>query len=148
MRKQDWQDLVAESVHEVSKEDSHFTEGRWLYRGEVERQLGMAQAMRFIAKGKWEKGEDSDGDSVYRKVQKGNRVAKTEKISARVKKSMQGSADDMAALEAQLSDWFGDEKDKHQPKKQKKGSNADTAQERNNSLKGSAFLNLIFILLF
>eukprot|EP00969_Alexandrium_andersonii_P133913 5922616-Alexandrium_andersonii.AAC.1 len=39
-------------------------------RGELIGKVGEDTALKWIAKGKLEKGEDSDGDSVYRKKRK------------------------------------------------------------------------------
>ena len=63
---------------------TQFQEGRWYYRGELETGLVRHQASNFIDKSKFEggKGEDSDGDSIYRRVVYGDRtdVSKEQKL--------------------------------------------------------------------
>jgi hypothetical protein len=138
VRKKDWQDIVAKSTTEVSKETSVWKEGRWMYRGEIENTIGMAQAQRFLEKGKWEKGEESDGDSIYRKVVKGDSEVRKRTDKASIEKSMRGNQDDMDALENCLAEWFTKEtatsKQKTAPKRQ---TSFDAAQRASKRLKAS-----------
>ena len=49
---------------------------------------GAAEAEQFIAKGKYEEDEDSDGDIVYRKVTKERTLAKTRAQEVVIKRSL------------------------------------------------------------
>ena len=70
IRRSDWEELVATELHEYVQEKSNTTEGKWLYRGELEKKVGIRQATLFIDSGKWEKGEDSGGDSLSQSSKK------------------------------------------------------------------------------
>ena len=45
---------------------------QWMSRGELTMKVGEATASQWIERGKLEKGEDSDGDSVYRMKTRSN----------------------------------------------------------------------------
>ena len=83
-----------------------FRNAKWRYRGEFEQEFGIRQASAFIEKGKFEKGEDSDGDSVYRKVTVGDthKVGKKRNISLS-KTARVGKCDDLAILDKEADDF-------------------------------------------
>ena len=66
--RRDWEELMASDVTERYEQNEHKTKAKWRYLGEIEQEIGIRQATLCIDKGKFEKGEDSDGDSVYRKI--------------------------------------------------------------------------------
>ena len=68
VRKQDWEDCVAEVSGSFEQSDTKQTVGKWCYQGELERKLGKRTARRFIKEGKYEEGEDADGEKMYRRV--------------------------------------------------------------------------------
>ena len=69
--------------------------------------MGIRQATLFIDKGKFEKGEDSDGDSVYRKivVAEHKTVGRKRTISLG-KTARMASAGDLEILDKEAEDFF------------------------------------------
>ena len=66
--RRDWEELMATDNTSVYEDNQQKMKAKWRYHGEIEQEMGIRQANAFIDKGKFEKGEDSDGDSVYRKI--------------------------------------------------------------------------------
>ena len=61
VRRQDWENLVARETRELIEESEQFSEGRWMYHGEMEQMFGIKQALDFIDKGQWERGRTRTG---------------------------------------------------------------------------------------
>lgn len=112
VKREEWEDLLVCGTENLSKTLEKFEEGRWYYRGEIEVQMGVLQANRFIHKGKFELGEDSDGDSLYRKVQKGDRKSKIRGATVSTeKKRRHHDAADLDSLMEEMAKNFEDDAD-------------------------------------
>ena len=147
VRKDDWQDVVLQSSHEIAKEDIEEREGTWLYRAEMVAKFGWEQTHKWIDAGKWEKEEDSDGDSVYKKVTKRTTNRKSRRTSSNIIKTGRGSKEDMEELGKTMDEWFekhnlGKEKGNvnDKPKKGKKAkqeleANSDHEMQRMQNIK-------------
>ena len=62
-----WQTTLPTAVETVSRKEQHTRHKQQYSRGELEVTHGVAEATRMIAAGKFEQGEDSDGDEIFYK---------------------------------------------------------------------------------
>ena len=102
VRKHDWEEHALVVGVTATETHTKAATGKWLYRGELEAKLGKGQTRRFLMKGKYEKGEDSDGDSVYRKIQKSDSYSKSVVGYKTVSSSGAVNPDDMQKLQDEL----------------------------------------------
>eukprot|EP00974_Lingulodinium_polyedra_P129097 11208747-Lingulodinium_polyedra.AAC.1 len=61
---------LVKKVETLSKKDTMKKTTETFTRGQLEQQHGIAEANAFIAKGKYKRGYDNDGDEVFIKVSK------------------------------------------------------------------------------
>ena len=61
-----WKTFAVTQMHSLLETKSSEVERRWMCRGELIQKVGAATAEDWICRGKLDKGEDSDGDSIYR----------------------------------------------------------------------------------
>ena len=106
VRKQDWEERVVEMTSEIGMSAERSTTGTWLYRGELEQQVGKATTRKWIANGKLEKGFDSDDESMYRKVQKSDAERRTVAASVKQRRSGTGDLDDFEELSKSMMEHF------------------------------------------
>ena len=144
VRKMDWEEMVVEMSTEVSTTNDKEITGTWAYRGELERQVGKSTAKRWIESGKWEKGYDSDDESMYRKVQKSDREKRSVAARSQQKKTGTGDLDDFEKLQQAMMDAFNSDrlgtvatkKSKREPKDPgKQDALEDAAQAESERLK-------------
>lgn len=103
----EWQDRWVHEIRRVTNTKSHGTETRRLYRGELEQLHGAREAQEFIAKGKYEEMEDSDGDICYRKVQKVEKDTKSYTNEAEVRGSCRVADDEKSdVILSAMDQWF------------------------------------------
>ena len=60
-----WARFVVEQHESLIETETKGVEAAWLYRSELIQQFGRETAERWILAHKLEKGEDSDGESIY-----------------------------------------------------------------------------------
>ena len=99
--------MCVNDLRTITARDTKRAKGKWLYRGELEAQLGPLQANQFIEQGKYQRDEDSDGDSIYMKVQKQNIRDHERTRTMECKKQARIAKDeDMESMMAQIDAWF------------------------------------------
>ena len=153
VRQCDWEELLVEVTSGVKDEESKKSEGKWLYKSELERKVGKQTAKRWIRDGKWEEGEDSDGEAVYRKVQKSDASVRTKSTQANVKKTAALDKEEFETLTQEMAAMFEDDAGpgrvkKHQAKiKDGAGQSKSSAQKTSEALKGDGEAPLTLALL-
>ena len=153
VRQCDWEELLVEVTSGVKDEESKKSEGKWLYKSELERKVGKQTAKRWIRDGKWEEGEDSDGEAVYRKVQKSDATVRTKSTQANVKKTAALDKEEFETLTQEMAAMFEDDAGpgrvkKHQAKiKDGAGQSKSSAQKASEALKGDGEAPLTLALL-
>ena len=90
--------MIAEQTLNISGMDTEKKGGQWAIRGQLERQLGVAEATRQIDRGKWQVQYDSDDDSEYFLPFHESSKSVTKDEATTVKHSAAGASDDFAAL--------------------------------------------------
>ena len=151
VRKVDWEEHCIHVGTVLEEKEQKKAESKWLYRSEMIRKLGRKTATRFIKSKKWEKGEDSDGESMYKKVQKSEISSQTLANKMSLQTNAQLDEGDFKTLQDEMRSHFSNSKQvtKGQPnqqvggKKQKpsggfqnlSGGLADRARLRSEALK-------------
>lgn len=149
MRPQKWQSFLAQESNTLTRKVAKQVQRKRYYKGELIRIHGQEEFDDFLARGKFEETEDSDGDVCYYKKEKSEvdtleltREARTHKTQ----KSATGDAVDAlsAAFKAEYSgkaaskEALADRKAK-KDKKEKKEKKEDTPEEKlAKSLKSAA----------
>ena len=105
----DWQDRWVHECRRVTNTKSRGTETKKLYRGELEQIHGPREAADFIARGKYEECEDSDGDICYKKVQKVETDTKSFVNEAEVKGSCRVDDAKAEQILSAMDKWFTEE---------------------------------------
>ena len=108
VKEDEWEELVLDVGTTVAVEHEKKTEGKWLYRAGLNRKLGKVTASICIKQGKLQQGEDSDGESVYRKVVVSDSRKKVLNQSMGMKATAQKDPSEMTALQEQLDKFFND----------------------------------------
>ena len=67
---QTWQSHCIEYAESLTMSSNKTKDAGWFTRGELEQQKGFEEASRHIEAGKYEVDMDSDGEEIYKKVQK------------------------------------------------------------------------------
>ena len=107
VRKQDWEDCVLEVTGSFEETQVKKAEGKWYYQGELERKLGKSTARRHIKVGKYEEGEDADGEKMYRKVQHSDWQQKSLTSKVQATKTTTIEETDFKSLTESMSEFFG-----------------------------------------
>ena len=154
VRQTDWEEHMVEVTIGVKDEESKKSDGKWLYKSELERKVGKATAKRWIRDGKWEEGVDSDNEPIYRKVQKSDATVRTKSSQANVKKTAGLEKEDFDALMGQMAAMFEDDagpgrvnKRQHAKLKDGAGQSRGSAQKASEALKGDGAEPLTLALL-
>ena len=99
--------MCVNDLRTITDRETKRAKGKLLYRGELEAQLGPLQANQFIEQGKYQRDEDSDGDSIYMEVQKQNFQDHERTRTMECRKTARIAKDeDMESMMAQIDEWF------------------------------------------
>ena len=102
----DWEDRWVHEVRKVSTSKAKGFDVKLYYKGELEQLHGVAEANKFIEKGKYEQVTDDQGDICYRKVQHFERESTSRDNVAEFKSSSKIEADDVDKVHGAINDWF------------------------------------------
>ena len=97
----EWKTMIVAKTAEIGVEFNEMKTKEKFTRGELEQKHGIMEATRLIEKGKWEREEDSDGDSVYVKVSKSENIKGHRKVGASIRGEKFADAskmDDMVSM--------------------------------------------------
>ena len=102
-----WESFLVTEQTSTEKIESVIDDSTWYYRGELVKILGAAQTARFLEKQKFEAGEDSDGDSIYKKRQRSSKTeAKKSRKATLTKEASMGKEADLDSLADAMDQWF------------------------------------------